>query len=162
LPKIASNIDTLNSVIGALESGAVSTGSAGEQLPGMADWARPFLNPGGELAKQQAIGVVLQSLKETFPGAISDSERKSLVSTAYNPQMGPAENAELLRNYVGRIERARESKLAMTRHFREFGNLEGYTGSTPREALMGGISQGATTSGGVTKTTSGLEIKEVK
>jgi hypothetical protein len=31
------------------------------------------------------------------------------------------------------------AKVAQVKHFREFGNLEGYTGITPRDALMSGI-----------------------
>ena len=124
----------------ALSGGQIKTGGMGDQVPGLSKWARPFLNPDAEVAKQEVSGVIMQTLKETFPGAISDGERKALIDTVFNSQLEPDENAKLIVGYTDRLSKAMKAKTSQVKHFREFGNLEGYTGITPRDALMSGIS----------------------
>jgi hypothetical protein len=139
LPKLEKNISQLRAVSDALGLGKIKTGGLGDQIPGLSNWARPFLNPDAEVAKQEVSGVIMQTLKETFPGAISDGERKALIDTIFNPQLKPEDNAKLIIGYTDRLSKAMNAKVAQVKHFREFGNLEGYTGITPRDALMSGI-----------------------
>ena len=139
LPKLKSNISQLKSVAGSLEEGQIKTGGFTDQIPKISNFARPFLNPDGEIAKQEIAGVVMQSLKETFPGAISNEERTALVSTVYNPQLKPKDNAKLVRAYSNRLLKAMNAKIAQTAHFRKFGNLENYNGETPRSELLNGV-----------------------
>jgi len=142
LPKQQDNMRQLGEAANLLEQGQIETGTFGEQVPVLGEWARPFLNPDAEVAQQQIAGVIMQSLKETFPGAISNEERKALISTVYNPRLKPAENADLVRGYMRRLDAALKAKTAQSQHFRKFGNLEGYSGTTPRDALMSGVSGG--------------------
>jgi hypothetical protein len=139
LPKLEKNISQLRAVSDALDLGKIKTGGLGDQIPGLSNWARPFFNPDAEVAKQEVSGVIMQTLKETFPGAISDGERKALIDTIFNPQLQPEDNAKLIIGYTDRLSKAMNAKVAQVKHFREFGNLEGYTGITPRDALMSGI-----------------------
>jgi len=142
LPKLKANISQLDEAANLLEDKQIRTGTFGEQVPVLGEWARPFLNPDAEVAQQQISGVIMQSLKETFPGAISNEERKALISTIYNPRLKPEQNAELVRGYMKRLNSAIDAKSSQTEHFRKFGNLENYEGPTPRQALMGGLQVG--------------------
>ena len=142
LPKLKANISQLDEAANLLEDKQIRTGTFGEQVPVLGEWARPFLNPDAEVAQQQISGVIMQSLKETFPGAISNEERKALISTIYNPRLKPEQNAELVRGYMKRLNSAIDAKSSQTEHFRKFGNLENYEGPTPRQALMGGVQVG--------------------
>ena len=139
LPKLEKNISQLRAVSDALDLGQIKTGGLGDQIPGLSNWTRPFFNPDAEVARQEVSGVIMQTLKETFPGAISDGERKALIDTIFNPQLKPEDNAKLIIGYTDRLSKAMNAKVAQVKHFREFGNLEGYTGITPRDALMSGI-----------------------
>ena len=146
LPKVEKNISELQAVSDALNLGQIKTGGLGDQIPGLSNWTRPFFNPDAEVAKQEVSRVIMQTLNETFAGTISDGERKALIDTIFNPQLPPEENAKLIIGYTERLSEAMNAKVAQVKHFREFGNLEGYTGITPRDALMSGISD--TGSGG--------------
>ncbi len=146
LPKLENNLSSLKEVSRELSGGQIKTGGLLDQLPG-SNWARPWMNPDAEVAKQQVSGVIMQTLKETFPGAISNEERTALISTVYNPQLSPEKNAELVSGYADRLDRAMKAKKSQMAHFRIYGNLENYTGQTPRDAIMEGISVGPGSSG---------------
>ena len=147
LPTLKNNLATLRRVEKSLDDGQIKTGGLGDQIPGLSNWARPWLNPDAEVAQQEVNGVVMKTLKETFPGAISDGERKALISTVYNSQLSPDKNAELVRGYADRLNRAMNAKKKQVDYFRQNGSLEGYNGATPRDALLEGINIGSGSGG---------------
>jgi len=143
LPDLENSLSTLTSVADALDEGQIETGTWLDRLPA-SDWTRAIMNPDGEVARQEISGIIMKTLKETFPGAISNEERTALISTVYNPAMKPEQNAKLIYGYADRLNLAMNAKKSQVAHFRKFGSLENYTGATPRGALMQGVQgQGA-------------------
>jgi hypothetical protein len=147
LPTLNTNLATLKKVAKSLADGQIKTGGFGDQIPGLSNWARPWLNPDAEVAQQEVNSVVFKTLKEVFPGAISDGEREALVSTVYNPKLSPDKNAELVGGYADRLNSAMNAKKQQVDYFRKNGSLEGYNGATPRDALLEGINIGSGSSG---------------
>ena len=147
LPTLKTDLATLRNVAKSLTDGQIKTGGFGDQIPGLSNWARPLLNPDAEVAQQEVNGVVFKTLKEVFPGAISDGEREALVSTVYNPKLSPDKNAELINGYADRLNSAMNAKKQQVDYFRKNGSLEGYNGATPRDALLEGINMGSGSSG---------------
>ena len=138
LPDLENSLSTLTNVADELDKGQVETGTLLDRLPA-SNWTRAIMNPDAEVARQEVSGIIMKTLKETFPGAISNEERTALISTVYNPAMGPEQNAKLIHGYADRLNKAMNAKKSQVAHFRKFGSLENYTGATPREALMGGV-----------------------
>ena len=165
LPDLENSLSTLTKVAGELDKGQVETGTLLDRLPA-SNWTRAIMNPDGEVARQEVSGIIMKTLKETFPGAISNEERTALISTVYNPAMKPDQNATLISGYADRLNRAMNAKKEQVAHFRKFGSLENYTGATPRSALIEGIdptgSGGSSPIKGDINYTSEIQIKADK
>lgn len=78
------------------------------------------------------------TLKELFPGALSDAEREAAAQEYYNDKLGAAENAKIIRGKLAQLRQTRENEIAKARHFQEKGTLKGFRMSdAPIDAYQG-------------------------
>lgn len=69
---------------------------------------------------------MIDGLKETFGGQLSDKEREAKVKTAFNQTLSPAENLPRLRAQIKELEQGKQNKDKKVQHFEGTGTLLGY------------------------------------
>ncbi len=94
---------------------------------GFKDKARTLFNPTGQDALDNVASVVMQSLKDILGGAFSEREGQRLIDAAYNPGLGPEENARRLLRARNIIAVALQEQDKMYQYYVDNGNLSGYT-----------------------------------
>ena len=124
----ASQIASLEEVLGKLESGVPLTGPVIGQVP---DFVNAFLNPQATASREQVEQVVQRNLKAVLGAQFTEKEGEKLIKRAYNPTLSQEENAKRLRLLLGAMTNALQNKNEMTKYFQEKGTLAGYTGRVP-------------------------------
>jgi hypothetical protein len=94
---------------------------------GFKEKARTLFNPTGQDALDNVASVVMQSLKDILGGAFSEREGQRLIDAAYNPGLGPEENARRLLRARNIIAVALQEQDKMYQYYVDNGNLSGYT-----------------------------------
>lgn len=94
---------------------------------GFKEKARTLFNPTGQAALDNVASVVMQSLKDILGGAFSEREGQRLIDAAYNPGLGPEENARRLLRARNIIAVALQEQDKMYQYYVDNGNLAGYT-----------------------------------
>jgi hypothetical protein len=69
------------------------------------------------------------TLKELFPGAISDSEREAAAKEYYNDALDNKENAKILQGKINELQAQYQNKIKQAKHYEQTGTLKGYKGS---------------------------------
>lgn len=81
------------------------------------------------VATQEAVEEVVQRNLRTILGAqFTEKEGERLISRAYNPALGEAENKKRVDRLIKQIETAAQAKLDASRYFMANGTLEGWKG----------------------------------
>lgn len=84
-------------------------------------------SPNATAMKEKAQATVLNLLKSTFPGAISDSEREVMMSTAYNIGLDPKQNIEKLQTLIRTAQDRHEAKLRAVKAFEKEGTISKFS-----------------------------------
>jgi hypothetical protein len=80
--------------------------------------------------------VLIQGLKDTFGGQLSDGERRAMVESAYVSAADPKANAKRIEALKSKILEAAKAKEEAAQYFEENGTLAGYKG-TKRFSIEG-------------------------
>jgi len=87
------------------------------------------LTPNSVAARDRVGEVVQRNLKAILGAQFTAQEGAALVARAYNPALGPAENASRLRTLLQQMVRAAQAKNDMATYFEQNdGSLRGYRG----------------------------------
>lgn len=121
---IEANLSSLDDSLSALEKGKTSkyTGLLGET-------AQNFIDPETANVRTNVTGVLIQGLKDTFGGQLSDGERKAMVESAYVASAEPKDNAKRVRALADKIKAAARAKEMAGQYFEENGTLKGFKGT---------------------------------
>ncbi len=68
------------------------------------------------------------TIKELFPGAVSDSEREAAAKSFYNDSLDNKENAKILRAKIAQFRAAHQQEAAKAKHYEQYGTLIGFKG----------------------------------
>lgn len=140
----AVNLQALDGVVTALESGKDLTGGWRAWLPN--DLRAVFDTQG--LDTQQTVEQVVQnSLRATLGAAFTASEAEQLISRAYNPKLPEEMNAKRIRRLMQAAEARAQQLNSLDQYLLETGRLTGWDGSlksvdsilAEMDSLSGGI-----------------------
>lgn len=134
-------LEQLNDSLAMLESGAPITGPGVGSIP---EFAQPFINPDGVIAREQVEEVVQRNLREILGAQFTEREGERLISRAFNPRLSPQENAKRVRRLIAQIGEMAAAKQAMVDYFNEHGTLRGYQGRRPSLSQLEQIDFGDT------------------
>lgn len=137
----AKQLEQLNESLAILESGAPITGPGIGSVP---EFAQPFINPDGVIAREQVEEVVQRNLREILGAQFTEREGERLISRAFNPRLSPQENAKRVRRLIAQIGEMAAAKQAMVDYFNEHGTLRGYQGRRPSLSQLEQIDFGDT------------------
>jgi hypothetical protein len=122
--RIESNLNLLEPVIADLEKEKTSKYSG---LLG--DTVQNIIDPKTAETKTNITSVLIQSLKDTFGGQLSDGERKSMVDSVYKDTADPKANAKRVQEMIDKIKAGAAAKQAAGEYFEENGTLKGFKGT---------------------------------
>lgn len=74
-------------------------------------------------------GVLIQGLKDTFGGQLSDGERKAMVESAYVASADPKDNAKRVEALANKIKAGARAKEQAGQYFEQHGTLKGFEGT---------------------------------
>lgn len=74
------------------------------------------------------------TLKELFPGSLSDDERRAAAKEFYNDQLSNEENAKILRAKASQLQRSLQDQRSKADYFGSQGTLKGMSNSAPSNA----------------------------
>lgn len=97
---------------------------------------QPFINPEGTIAREGVEEVVQRSLREILGAQFTEKEGERLIARAYNPRLGPAENAKRVSRLLEQVESMGEARQSMVDYFDQNGTLRGYKGNKPSMASL--------------------------
>lgn len=149
--KTTRNINVLNDAMSILDNSADVSGAFQGSIP---ERLKPFVAGNNVNVKDLVSSVIFQSLKDTFPGQISDGERKALVDTAYNPSLPDAVNKGRLKTLMSEIKSVARARVEASRFFEDNGySMRGYKGAANLDLDVGEVTKklngiGASTSTG--------------
>jgi hypothetical protein len=125
-------VEQISGVLKQLEAGQPLTGpmqGALQAIPGGGDLISAILTPNSVAARDRVGEVVQRNLKAILGAQFTAQEGAALVARAYNPALGPAENASRLRTLLQQMVRAAQAKNDMATYFEQNdGSLRGYRG----------------------------------
>lgn len=122
---IEANLDSLKSSLTDLEKGKTSqyTGLFGDTVQNLVDSESANV-------RTNITSVLIQGLKDTFGGQLSDGERKAMVESAYVSTANPKDNARRVEALINKIKSAARAKELAGQYFEENGTLKGFKGTT--------------------------------
>ena len=127
------NIDQLENVITALESGENITGSVGFGLT-VGDQPRRILartNPNALNTLEQVEEVVQRNLRLILGAQFTEKEGERLIARAYNPNLEESDNLPRVRRLMKSLKAAAQARQKASEFFAKNGTLAGYTGELP-------------------------------
>jgi len=128
----------LESAAKDLESGKVKTGGLTTRLPFLSsDVSQDTLNPDLAATRDKVRSAVQGTVKQLFPGAISDYESKSVFERAFNPRLSNEENARRIRAAIDQLKSKANEMDSSSNYFGQAGTLKGYL---PSKGLIGASS----------------------
>jgi hypothetical protein len=124
------NLTKLENIKKRLETEPGISGGASNSLP---DGVQAYVNPKAIEVQDAITDVVQQTVKQLFPGAISDKETERVVKAAYNPRLKQEENAKRVGAIINELKNKAMAKEAAGQHFQQHGTLQGFNaiGSMP-------------------------------
>jgi len=125
---MVAQIAQLKPVIESLEAGKPITGVKVAVQP---DLLLAITNPKALQSREQVEEVVQRNLRAVLGAQFTEKEGERLIARAYNPKLGPDENAKRLRRLFLQMSTAAEQKQAMTDYFDQNGTLRGFSGKMP-------------------------------
>jgi hypothetical protein len=130
------SINKLENIIKELEADQGLGEASGTKLP-IPDM---FRASAAIRRRDDSVNAANSTLKELFPGALSDGERIAAAKEYYNDKLGAKENAALLRGKVEQLKEIRRREIEKARHFQQRSTLAGYTlDETPITAFKAGM-----------------------
>jgi hypothetical protein len=118
----------LKPVLEKLENGEPITGVKVAVQP---DLLLALTNPAALQARDQIEEVVQRNLRVILGAQFTEKEGAALISRAYNPKLGPEENAKRIAKLFMQMSTAAEQKQKMVDYANETGSLRGFKGSIP-------------------------------
>jgi hypothetical protein len=125
---MTAQIAQLKPVIQALEAGQPITGIRVAVQP---DLLLAITNPKALQSREQVEEVVQRNLRAVLGAQFTEKEGERLIARAYNPKLGPEENAKRLRRLFLQMSTAAEQKQSMVEYFDQNGTLRGFGGKMP-------------------------------
>ena len=139
--KVANSIDSLKKAADTLSDASwYETGTTGKVASSIAKklglGANATLSDAIIQAREQVKQEIFKTLKQTFPGAISNAEREALVATILPENVGPETLKGIVEDYRKKLIVAAEQKDAMAKYAAENdGSLSGYIGPTVQQII---------------------------
>lgn len=139
--KVANSIDSLRKAADTLSDASwYETGTTGKVASSIAKklglGANATLSDATIQAREQVKQEIFKTLKQTFPGAISNAEREALISTILPENVGPETLKSIVEDYRKKLIVAADQKDAMAKYAAENdGSLSGYTGPTVQQMI---------------------------
>lgn len=139
--KVANSIDSLKKAADTLSDASwYETGTTGKVASSIAKklglGANATLSDATIQAREQVKQEIFKTLKQTFPGAISNAEREALISTILPENVGPETLKGIVEDYRKKLIVAADQKDAMAKYAAENdGSLSGYTGPTVQQMI---------------------------
>jgi len=121
-------LQAIEEVMGALESGKELTGALIGQLP---DSFLAFVNPDAVANRELIEQTVQRSLRETLGAQFTEKEGERLIKRAYNPTLDEKTNLRRVRRLYTAMMTAFKQRQAMAEYAQKNGTLQGYTGYQP-------------------------------
>lgn len=90
--------------------------------------------------RDSAQNEAFSTLKDLFPGSISDGERKAAAQGYYNDQLKNSENAKIIRTKSAQLKQSLLDQKSKAEHFSKVGTLKGHGLSTERKPAENTIS----------------------
>jgi len=122
---IEANLASLQDSIDTLEAG--NTTQAEGFVP---DKVGDVVFPKTANVRTNVTGVLIQGLKDTFGGQLSDGERKAMVESAYVSSADPKDNAKRVKALAEKIKEGARAKQAAGEYFEQNGTLKGFKGTS--------------------------------
>lgn len=151
-----SQIAQLEGVAASLEGIASGEGNGnltGAVIGNTPDWVSSVTNPSSIDARERVEEVVQRNLRIILGAQFTEKEGERLISRAYNPRLGEAENASRLRKLIGAMRAAAQARQEQADYFTQHGTLSGWQGKSPTiddfHAAMDGETPPANSSGEV-------------
>ena len=121
-------LQAIEEVMGALDSGKELTGALIGQLP---DSFLAFVNPDAVGNRELIEQTVQRSLRETLGAQFTEKEGERLIKRAYNPTLDEKTNLRRVRRLYTAMMTAFKQRQAMAEYAQKNGTLQGYTGYQP-------------------------------
>lgn len=121
---IEANLESLDKSLTDLEQG--KTTQAEGFVP---DMIGNVAFPKTANVRTNVTGVLIQGLKDTFGGQLSDGERKAMVESAYVASADPKDNAKRVKALADKIRAGARAKELAGQYFEENGTLKGFKGT---------------------------------
>lgn len=123
-PRFENASKVMNEVISELKSG--KGGTTGPIVGRLGKWTGDVMSTESAALEQKAQSAVLDMLKSTFPGAISDDERKVFFANAYDRALKPEQNVQKLERLRQDIINKNEQYVKAGEYFKQTGTLKGF------------------------------------
>ena len=121
---IEANLESLDKSLTTLEQGKTT------QVEGFVpDIVGNIAFPKTANVRTNVTGVLIQGLKDTFGGQLSDGERKAMVESAYVASADPQDNANRVKSLANKIKAGARAKELAGQYFEENGTLKGFKGT---------------------------------
>lgn len=121
---VEANLSSLDESLKTLEQGKTT------QLEGFVpDIVGNAVFPQTANVRTNITGVLIQGLKDTFGGQLSDGERKAMVESAYVASADPKDNAKRVKALADKIKAGARAKELAGQYFETNGTLKGFKGT---------------------------------
>lgn len=124
----AATLNKLEAIAAELENDAKDGGleASGGSIVG-SKFFPDFLRRSDSIRRRDdARNAANSTLKELFPGALSDAEREAAAQEYYNDKLGAKENAAIIKGKIAQLRQVRENEVAKAKYFEGKGTLKGY------------------------------------
>lgn len=129
LPETRSKIGQLREAIQELGSSDNITGPIAGRVGGI-------LNPRGAVVQDKIKGLMVETVKQLFPGATSDFEVQAAVERAYNPLLPEKENVKKLLPILEGVENAYKNRVKEVQEYQRKGTLSELNSSDSSNGYM--------------------------
>lgn len=121
---IEANLESIDKSLTTLEQG--KTTQAEGFVP---DMVGNVMFPETANVRSNVTAVLIQGLKDTFGGQLSDGERKAMVESAYVASADPKQNAARIKALSNKIKAGARAKELAGQYFEDHGTLKGFKGT---------------------------------
>lgn len=121
-------------LVGNPEKGIEATPYQTGPIEGLMPDMISALTPSGQARvamRENVEEVVQRNLRLVLGAQFTEGEGNRLIARAFNPRLGPEENARRVRRLVNQIENAAKAKQEAVEYFETYGTLAGWNGKIP-------------------------------